>query len=255
MHELAIGYLLSAWRRFSTKYQDNSIKWRLVNPYETGRKLVEQVLLSLLACDIAEKKHAMESFRKVFQVALLQWLHNERNSVSNHQPHGCLLNLLFRRSSKKTSKPRVMALSEGVNSRWPVNSLVTDEFLCDWWIPGTNGQLRGKHFHLTTSSCCITHWGRVAYICVSKLIIIGSDNGLSPSRCQAIIWTNAGILLIRILGTNFSEILSEIHAFWFKKMHLKMSSAKWRPFCLGLNVLIGPACGYVKTPAQPHIVL
>ena len=54
---------------------------------------------------------------------------------------------------------------------------------------------------------------------------------------QAIIWTNAGILLIRTLGTNFSEILSEIHAFSFKKMHLKMSSAKWRPFCLGLNVL------------------
>ena len=39
------------------------------------------------------------------------------------------------------------------------------------------------------------------------------------------------------LGTNFNEILIEILTFWFKKMHLKMSSAKWRPFCLGLNVL------------------
>ena len=75
------------------------------------------------------------------------------------------------------------------------------------------------------------------HICVSKLTTIGSDNGLSPSRRQAVIWTKAGILLIRTLGTNFSEILSEIHAFSFKKMHLKMSSAKWRPFCLGLNVL------------------
>ena len=84
---------------------------------------------------------------------------------------------------------------------------------------------------------CLTHWGRVTHICVSKLSIIGSDNGLSPSRRQAIIWTDAGILLIRTLGTNFNEILSEIHAFTFKKMHLKMSSAKWRPFCLGLNVL------------------
>ena len=74
-------------------------------------------------------------------------------------------------------------------------------------------------------------------MCVGNLNIIGSDNGLSPGRRQAIIWTNAGILLIRTLGTNFSEILSKIATFSFKKMHLKMSSAKWRPFCLGLNVL------------------
>ena len=66
--------------------------------------------------------------------------------------------------------------------------------------------------------------------CVSKLTIIGSDNGLSPGRHQAIIWTNAGLLLIWPLGTNFSEISIEIHAFSFKKMHLKMSSGKWRPF-------------------------
>ena len=69
------------------------------------------------------------------------------------------------------------------------------------------------------------------------LTIIDPDNGLSPGRRQAIIWTNAGILLIGPLRTNFNEILIGIHAFTFKKMHLKMSSAKWRPFCLGLNVI------------------
>ena len=68
--------------------------------------------------------------------------------------------------------------------------------------------------------------------------IIGSDNGLSPSQRQAIIWTNAGILLIRTFGTNFSEILSEIHTFSFKKIHLQISFAKWQPFCLSLSVLI-----------------
>ena len=68
--------------------------------------------------------------------------------------------------------------------------------------------------------------------CISKLTIIGSDNGLSPRQCQAIIWTNAGMLLIGPLGTNFSEILIEIHTLQIKKMHLKMSSGKWRPFCL-----------------------
>ena len=40
----------------------------------------------------------------------------------------------------------------------------------------------------------LTHWGRVTHICVSKLTIIGSDNGLSPDRRQAITWTNAGLL-------------------------------------------------------------
>ena len=65
----------------------------------------------------------------------------------------------------------------------------------------------------------------------SVLSIIGSDNGLSPGRHHAIIWTNAGILLMRTLGTNFSEILSKIDTFSFKKMHLKISSAKRRPFC------------------------
>ena len=84
----------------------------------------------------------------------------------------------------------------------------------------------------------LTHWGRMTHICVSELTVIGSDNGLAPGRRQAIIWTNAGILLIRPLGTNISEILIGIQTFWFKKMHLKMSSAKWRPFCLGLNVLM-----------------
>ena len=84
----------------------------------------------------------------------------------------------------------------------------------------------------------LTHWGRVTHICVSKLTITGSDNALSPDRRQAIIWTNAGILLIGPLGTNFSEIFIEILTFSFKKMRLKVSSAKWRPFYLGLNVLI-----------------
>ena len=71
-----------------------------------------------------------------------------------------------------------------------------------------------------------------------KHTIIGSDNGLSPVRQQAIIWTNAAILSIRPIGTYFSEILFKIKKFSFKEMHLKMSSAEWRPFCLSLNVLI-----------------
>ena len=83
----------------------------------------------------------------------------------------------------------------------------------------------------------LTHRGRVTHICVSDLTSISSDNSLSPGRRQAIIRTNAGILLIRPLETNLSEILIKIWIFSFKKMGLKVSSAKWRPFCIGLNVL------------------
>ena len=82
----------------------------------------------------------------------------------------------------------------------------------------------------------LTHWGRVTHICIRKLYNHGSDNGLSPGWHQAIIWTNAGILLIGPLGTNFSEILIEIYIFSFTKMHLKLSSGMWRPYCLGLSV-------------------
>ena len=47
----------------------------------------------------------------------------------------------------------------------------------------------GGHFVLT-----LTHWGRKTHICVGKLTIIGSNNGLSPGRRQAIIWNNAGLM-------------------------------------------------------------
>ena len=78
----------------------------------------------------------------------------------------------------------------------------------------------------------LNHWGKATHICVSKLIIIGSNNGFTAERRQAIIWTNAGILLIRTLGRDFSEILSTIQTFLFNKMRLK-----WRQFCHGLYVL------------------
>ena len=89
-----------------------------------------------------------------------------------------------------------------------------------------------------------SQWGRVTHICVGNLTIIGSDNGLSPDRRQAIIWTNAGLLSIEPLRTYFSENYIKIQPFSLKKMHVKMLSAKWRPFCLGLNVLTQRLVGY-----------
>ena len=89
------------------------------------------------------------------------------------------------------------------------------------------------------------------HICVSKLSITGSDSGLLPGQRQAIIWTSAGILLIGPLGTNFSEIVVEILTFTLKKMHLKVSSAKRRPFCLSLNVLNQGLMGSMPSQSSP----
>ena len=95
---------------------------------------------------------------------------------------------------------------------------------------------------------CFGVWGLLQYsismmtssngthICVSKITIIGSDNGLSPGRRQAIIWTNPGILLIGPCGTKFHEILIESQTFSFKKMHFKMSC-----WILGMTTTSMPA--------------
>ena len=99
----------------------------------------------------------------------------------------------------------------------------------------------------------LTHWGRVTHICVRKLTVIGSDNGLSPGRRQAIIWSNTGILLIWPLGINFNDVLIEIYIFSFKKMHLKLSSAKWHPCCLGLNVL-NTVTSWVCAEVMTHVL-
>ena len=76
----------------------------------------------------------------------------------------------------------------------------------------------------------------MTHICVGNITIVGSDIGLPPERRQAIIWTNAGILFMGLLGIYFYEILVKILTFLFKKMRLRVFSVIWRSFCLGLNV-------------------
>ena len=96
----------------------------------------------------------------------------------------------------------------------------------------------------------LTYWGRVTHTCIGKLTIIGSGNGLSPGRQQAIIWTSTVMLLTRALGTNFSEISIGIQTFSFQKMHLKMSFAKWRHICLSLSVLSNETDIMYKMPVD-----
>ena len=80
-----------------------------------------------------------------------------------------------------------------------------------------------------------------------------SDNGSSNGRRQASTWTNARVLVIGPLWTNFSKILIETDT--FKKIHLKMSSGKCRPFFLGLNVLMWYSCNRsIDWPAAPRLI-
>ena len=76
-------------------------------------------------------------------------------------------------------------------------------------------------------------------------INIGSDNGLSPFRHQAIILTNAGLLSIGTLGTNFSEVFIKIQKCSFTKLHPKITSAKWLPVISWPCVIQGHAYGSV----------
>ena len=66
----------------------------------------------------------------------LQWHHNGHNIVSNHQPRVCLLNRLFRRRSKKTSKIRVPGLCTGnspVTGEFPAQMASNAENVSIWW--------------------------------------------------------------------------------------------------------------------------
>ena len=85
----------------------------------------------------------------------LQWRHNEHDDVWNHQPYGCLLNRLFRRRWKKTSKLRVTGLCGGIY-RWPVKSpykgpVTHKMFSCDDVIMFILNMLMFFTFHIFSS--------------------------------------------------------------------------------------------------------
>ena len=104
-----------------------------------------------------------------------------------------------------------------------------------WW------QLRSEclqHYLQTELELLLTHIPLVPHVYSwVNWFSIGSDNGLPPIWHQAITWTNTGLLSIGPFGTNFIEIWTKIQNFSITKMHLRMSSAKWRHFCSGRDEL------------------
>ena len=98
------------------------------------------------------------------------------------------------------------------NTEWTnFREIMTGHNCCRSWLVtfcGVPDHNQGPYgFKDIYRKCILSHWGRVTHLCVGNLTIIGSDNGLSPGRRQAITWTNVGMLLIGPIGTNFSEML------------------------------------------------
>ena len=89
--------------------------------------------------------------RKIYENSL-RWRHNGRDGVSNHQLHDCLLNRLFRRRSKKTSKLRVTGLCAG-------NSSGTGEFPAQMTSNAENDSIWWRH-HVRFRCQCMGQWNR-----------------------------------------------------------------------------------------------
>ena len=90
----------------------------------------------------------------------------------------------------------------------------------------------------------LTHWIRVTHICVSKIIIIGSDNGLSPGWRQAIIWPNAGILLI---GYTFKWNIIWNQYIFIQELDLKIVVYKMA------SISAGPRCNKYEKISRSQV--
>ena len=87
----------------------------------------------------------------IYAFSALQWRHNGRDTVSNHQPHDCLLNRLFRRRSKKTLKLRVTGLCAGNSpgtGEFPAQLAGYAENVSIWW------RYHGVQIHIYDSKHC-----------------------------------------------------------------------------------------------------
>ena len=113
------------------------------------RKLLIHASNSVLVWLIFVSKRVPGSIHRVSQIVLtLQWRHNGRDSVSNHQPHDCFLNRLFRHRSKKTSKLRVTGLCAGNSpeaGEFPAQMPVTREMFPFHDVIMKTADILGRH--------------------------------------------------------------------------------------------------------------
>ena len=139
--------------------------------------------------------HHWSIFRlKYFQISngknldSFQWRHNGRNGISNHQPHDCSLNRLFRCRSKKTSKQRITGLCAGdspVTGEFPEQMASYAENVSIWW----------RHHELV--SCCTMIWG---FVCQKEVSGAGTNNHISQILWVVGVWHIRPYIVARNCG-------------------------------------------------------
>ena len=119
----------------------------------------------------------------------------------------------------------VLITLSGLLDKYSINQTV------DW-------RMKWRGLNVREPDVVKTHWILATHIyAVVKWVIIASGNGLSLMWHQAVVWTTAGLFLIGSLRTNFSEIRTKNVYIFRQDIEVEISSAKWRPFCLGFNIL------------------
>ena len=117
--------------------------------------------------------------KRNFYTISLRWSHNGRDSVSNHQPHDRLLNLLFRRRSKKTSKLRVTGLcawNPSGTGEFPAQMASNAENVSVWW----------RHY-VTAMRFGVKHRTKSQNLNHSRLVLLFLPNPLKPGEWSTII--------------------------------------------------------------------
>ena len=119
-------------RSKSAIWMQNTTKYYLGNPYQlkTNKKQTKTKQ------NKTKNKKTNKKNKQAKWLHSLRWRHNDHAGVSNHQPHGCLLNRLFRRKSKKTSKLRVTGLCAGNSpgtGEFPAQMASYAENVSIWW--------------------------------------------------------------------------------------------------------------------------
>ena len=134
------------------------------------------------------------------------------------------------------------ALCFVVFSYWMILSMYPSGYDC---FTGTEGNIKigpvpvnnPKRYWYTNHVNGLINWGRVTHICVSKINHHWSREWFVAWSAPSHYLNQCWIIVHWNLKNKLQWNLNKICTFTFKKMHLKMSSVKWRPFCLGLNML------------------
>ena len=183
--------------------------------------------------------------------------------ILNHLQLSCLLNSMFKLTTRKSERSALLVLCEGnplvtkvqitMSQPKPITKPMMTLFTETFVTCEGNSVCSQREGTFLINEMPLTHLGQMKHIYIRNGTIIGSDNGLLPGRCLAITWINAWILLFGSLGANFIGILFEIHAFSFKKMDLNLSPAKWRSFCLYLHVFKSLSYSVSESKAQGQV--